>query len=213
MTPIRNSAPALVLALAMAGLAAPAHAADPAVFDAATGRLRMPLLQIDGNLKFRDVVIQLVSPGSLQLNDPSVGANISFSSSGNVLRIPQLSFGGALYPAVSLTSPGFTLVSFGDIVVDAGTPSTSTLDIRVTAQGTAVPLITINNVPKPTNQNEFCNDPALQQTVLQNAGAAQATWTMSSCTFSGNTGRMTGTLTITSPVAATVPIVANFTYR
>lgn len=129
MTPIRNSAPALVLALAMAGLAAPAHAADPAVFDAATGRLRMPILQIDGNLKFRDVVVQLVSPGSLQLNDPSVGANISFSSSGNVLRIPQLSFGGAVYPAVSLTGPGFTLVSFSDIVVDAGTPSTSTLDI------------------------------------------------------------------------------------
>ncbi|EJE54595.1 hypothetical protein PMI14_00497 [Acidovorax sp. CF316] len=191
----------------------PAHAADPAVFDAATGRLRFPILQIDGNLKFRDVVIQLVSPGQLRLNDSSVGADISFTSAGNVLRIPQLNFGGTLYPAVSLTGPGFSLVSFGDVVIDAGTPSNATLDIRVTAQGTPVPLITINNMPKPANQAAFCSDPALQQTVLQNAGAAQATWTMSTCTFSGNTGRMTGTLTLTTPVAAAVSIVADFTYR
>ncbi|MGV3679882.1 MAG: hypothetical protein ACO1PM_09180 [Acidovorax sp.] len=212
MISLRNSA--LALAVAMAGLAAaPAHAADPAVFDAATGRLRFPILQIDGNLKFRDVVIQLVSPGQLRLNDASVGAEISFTSAGNVLRIPQLNFGGTLYPAVSLTSPGFTLVSFGDVVIDAGTPSNATLDIRVTAQGTPVPLITINNMPKPSNQAAFCSDPALQQTVLENAGAAQATWTMSTCTFNGNTGRMTGTLTITTPVAAAIPIVANFTYR
>ncbi len=212
MISLRNSA--LAMAFAMAGLAAaPAHAADPAVFDAATGRLRFPILQIDGNLKFRDVVIQLVSPGQLRLNDASVGVDISFTSAGNVLRIPQLSFGGVVYPAVSLTSPAFSLVSFGDVVIDAGTPSNATLDISVTAQGTPVPLITINNMPKPSNQAAFCSDPALQQTVLQNAGAAQATWTMSTCTFSGNTGRMTGTLTITTPVAAAIPIVANFTYR
>lgn len=212
MISLRNSA--LAMAFAMAGLAAaPAHAADPAVFDAATGRLRFPILQIDGNLKFRDVVIQLDSPGQLRLNDASVGVDISFTSAGNVLRIPQLSFGGVVYPAVSLTSPAFSLVSFGDVVIDAGTPSNATLDISVTAQGTPVPLITINNMPRPSNQAAFCSDPALQQTVLQNAGAAQATWTMSTCTFSGNTGRMTGTLTITTPVAAAIPIVANFTYR
>ncbi|MDP4073190.1 hypothetical protein [Acidovorax sp. A1169] len=191
----------------------PAHAADPAVFDAATGRLRFPILQIDGNLKFRDVVIQLVSPGQLRLNDASVGADISFTSAGNVLRIPQLSFGGAVYPAVSLTTPAFSLVSFGDVVIDAGSPSNATLDVRVTAQGTPVPLITINNVPRPATQAAFCNDPSLQQAVLENAGAAQATWTMSTCTFNGSTGRMTGTLTITTPVAAAIPIVATFTYR
>lgn len=209
---LRKTAAAFAF-VAGAVMMVPAHAADPAVFDAATGRLRFPILQIDGNLKFRDVVIQLVSPGQLRLNDSSVGADISFTSAGNVLRIPQLNFGGTLYPAVSLTGPGFSLVSFGDVVIDAGTPSNATLDIRVTAQGTPVPLITINNMPKPANQAAFCSDPALQQTVLQNAGAAQATWTMSTCTFSGNTGRMTGTLTLTTPVAAAVPIVADFTYR
>lgn len=212
MISLRNSA--LALSLAMAGLAAaPAHAADPAVFDAATGRLRMPILQIDGNLKFRDVVIQLISPGSLQLNDPSVGASISFSSSGNVLRMPQLSFGGAVYPAVSLTSPGFTLVSFGEAVIDAGSPSSYTLDVRVTAQGTAVPPITINNVPKPASQAEFCNDPALQQAVIQNAGISQATWSMTGCSFNGTSGRMDGLLTITSPIALSIPVTANYTYR
>ena len=212
MISLRNSA--LALAVAMAGLAAPAHAADPAVFDVATGQLRMPILQIDGNLKFRNVVIQLLSPGQLRLNDASVGADISFSSAGNVLRIPQLSFGGAIYPAVSLTSPAFSLVSFGEAVIDGGsTGGTYTLDVRVTAQGTAVPPITINNVPKPANQAEFCNDPALQQAVIQNAGVAQATWSMTGCTFSGNSGRMTGVLNITSPIALSVPVTADYTYR
>lgn len=107
---------ALALALGMAGLAvAPSHAADPAVFDTATGRLRMPILQIDGNLKFCDVVITLVSPGQLRLNDSSVGTDISFTSAGNVLRIPQLSFGGVAYPAVSLSNPVFSLVSFNGV--------------------------------------------------------------------------------------------------
>lgn len=114
MISLRNFALALTLATAsLAG--APAHAADPAVFDTATGHLRLPILQIDGNLKFCDVVIQLVSPGQLRLNDSSVGADISFTSAGNVLRIPQLSFGGAVYPAVSLTSPAVSLVSFNGV--------------------------------------------------------------------------------------------------
>lgn len=114
MISLRKFAPAL--ALAIAGLvASPSHAADPAVFDAATGRLRMPILQIDGNLKFCDVVIQLVSPGQLRLNDSAVGADISFTSAGNVLRLPQLSFGGVVYPAVSLTGPAFSLVSFNGL--------------------------------------------------------------------------------------------------
>lgn len=213
MISLRNSA--LALAVAVAGLAAaPAHAADPAVFDAATGRLTMPVLQIDGNLKFRNVVIQLVSPGQLRLNDASVGAGISFTSAGNVLRIPQLRFGSNLYPAVSLTGPGFTLVSFGDVVIDAGTPSNATLDISVTTDlGAPVLPITINNVPKPANQAEFCNDPALQQAVIQNAGISQATWSMTGCTFNGTSGRMTGVLNITSPIALSVPLTADYTYR
>ncbi len=208
----RKTAAAIALAFG-AVVALPSHAADPAVFDPATGRLRMPVLQIDQNLKFRDVVIQLSSLGRLQLNDPSVGADINFSTSGNVLRIPQLSFGGVLYPAVSLASPGFALVSFGEAVVDSGAQGTYTLDIQVTARGTAVPPITINNMPKPATQAEFCNDPALQQTVIQNAGIAQATWTMTSCTFNGTSGRMDGLLTISSPVALAIPVIANYTYR
>ncbi len=114
MLSLRNRV--LALALAMAGLAAtPAHAAEPAVFDAATSQLRLPILHLDGNLKFCDVVIRLASPGQLRLNDSSVGADISFTWAGNVLRIPQLSFGGVVYPAVSLTRPTFSLVSFGEV--------------------------------------------------------------------------------------------------
>lgn len=210
---LRKTAAAFAL-VAGAALVFPAYAADPAVFDAATGRLRMPILQIDSSLKFRDVVIQLLSPGQLQLNDPSVGADISFSSTGNVLRIPQLSFGGALYPAVSLTSPAFSLVSFGEAVIDGGaTGGTYTLDVRVMAQGITVPPITINNVPKPASQAEFCSDPALQQAVMQNAGVGQATWTMTGCSFNGTSGRMTGLLNITSPIALSIPVTADYSYR
>jgi hypothetical protein len=209
---LRKTAAAVAF-IAGTALVFPALAADPAVFDVATGRLRMPILQIDQSLKFRDVVIQLVTPGSIRFNDASVGADISFSSSGNVLRIPQLSFAGALYPAVSLTGPGFTLVSFGEAVVDGGNLGTYTLEVRVTAQGMAVPPITINNVPKPATQAEFCSDPALQQAVIQNAGISQASWSMTACSFNGTSGRMNGLLTITSPITLAIPVTADYTYR
>ncbi len=146
---LRKFAPAL--ALAIAGLvAAPSHAADPAVFDATTGRLRMPIVLVDGNLKFCDVVIQLVSPGQLRLNDSSVGADISFTSAGNVLRIPQLSFGGVVYPAVSLTSPAFSLVSFNGVT---NTPPSFNGTSLVAACGNVFiePVVAKNLWPQITN--------------------------------------------------------------
>ena len=195
----------------LAGVAWAANAGEPAVFDVATSQLRMPVLQIDQTTRFRDVVIQLINPGQLVLDDPAVGSEISFSTTGNVLRLPQLSLGGALYPRVSLANPGFVLVSFGDIVVDAGQQGQYQLDIRVTAAASvSVPPITLANVPKPANQDQFCNDPALRETITQNAGGYAGTWTMTGCSFTGSSGRIDMVLNVSG---FALPYSATYTYH
>ncbi len=131
------------------------------------------------------------------------------------LYLPQLLFDGVVYDKVSLTNATFTVIS-AETSEKPGTPATptaNTLDIRVTVEGRAIPLITIKNVPRPPNQNEFCNNPELHQTIMQNTGGYTVSWNMTSCTFSGVSGRMEGMLTILDPVSATLPAVANFTFR
>ena len=199
---------AAVLALSSMG----ANAGEPAVFDVATGRLTMPVLQIDQSLRFRDVVIQLVDPGQLVLDDPAVGAEIGFFSATNAIRIPQLNFAGTIYPRVSLTNPVFALVTYGDIVVDSVVPGQYQLDIKVTAAGVAVPPITVANVPKPANQDEFCNDPGLRSSITQGTADMQGTWTMTGCSFNGTTGNINMSLSI--PMAnINLPYSATYTYR
>lgn len=199
---------AAMLVLASVG----ANAGEPAVFDAATGHLTMPVLQIDQSLRFRDVVIQLVDPGQLSLDDPAVGTEIGFFSAANAIRIPQLSFAGTIYQRVSLSNPVFALVSYGDIVVDSVVPGQYQLDIQVTAAGVTVPPITVANVPKPSNQDEFCNDPGLRSSITQGTAGMQGTWTMTACSFNGTTGKIDMTLSIPM-VNMNLPYSATYTYR
>lgn len=213
MKSVRKTLLSLVTAVSCTSTA---FAAEPAMFDAATGQLHLPVLQVDAYLWFRNVVLQLNSLGRFQLGDVQVGTyDPAFFNNRKKLDLPQLLFNGVVYNKVSLTNASFAVLSFETSVKPGtpATPSTNTLDVRITVQGTAVPLITINNVQRPTNQNDFCNNSELQQTVLQNAGAYQASWTMTSCTFNGTMGRMDGLLTISDPVLATLPVVANFTFR
>lgn len=214
----------LLFSVTVAGSCLSAHAApDYAFFDAATGQLRMDDLIVDESLKVRKAVIQLTDPGSIREWDRSITSErLTFTSSANVLRIPRLVLKGVIYNQVNLTNPSFTLVSYESAVagvfpaptpVVPPAPTTNTLEIRVTVQGSAIPLITIKNVPRPSNQNDFCNNPELHQTILQNTGGYTVSWTMTGCTFSGVSGRMEGLLTILDPVSATYPAVANFTFK
>jgi hypothetical protein len=70
--------------------------------------------------------------------------------------------------------------------------------------------ITINEVPKPNTQDEFCSS-ALTLAQGQ-ANVPGASWTMNSCSFSGNHGVIAATVNITSPIAMSIPYSVDYTY-
>lgn len=85
-----------------------------------------------------------------------------------------------------------------------------TLVVSVTAGGISVEGMTLNNVPKPANQNDFCEDVSVQNAL--DGVATGGTLTIDSCTFNGTTGSISAMLNLTTPVEMSVPYVANYTY-
>jgi hypothetical protein len=97
----------------------------------------------------------------------------------------------------------------------SGSSGNSTLSLAVTASGISMPAITVSNVPKPSNQTEFCAalTDSNSQTSLNAALGAAGTFTINSCTFNGSVGNVAATLAITSPIAMTVPYSIVYTYN
>ena len=97
----------------------------------------------------------------------------------------------------------------------SGGAGTSTLTVAVSINGVASPAagVVIQNVPAPGSQTEFCN--ALQNdTTFTNIGtAAGGSLTINSCTYANNTGTISATLNITTPIALTVPYTVTYTYN
>lgn len=199
----------LVSALVAGGVMG-AHANEPAVFDASTGRLSMGTLQLDAGVRYRNVVIQLLNPGHLQVSDPSVGLGVQFMTAGNVLHLPQVVIGGVTYPKVNLANPGLVLLSVGELVVDSRAGGPYQLDIQVVAAGVSIPSITVLQVPKPENQVQFCSDPSFRDTIVQNTGGLTGSWQMVGCSFDGISGRIDMVL---NGGFLTLPYSATFTYR
>ena len=209
----KNLAVAAFLVSAMAG----AQAADPAVFDGATGTLRMPMLQID-NANYFNVVIKLLDTGLLKAGDPAVvGEDNQFISTGNLLHLPKLALGQDIFTQVSLGNPVFTLVSYDGVVTKPpfnGTGSAGhLLDVRVTALSTAQNPVTLVNVARPLSQQEFCSDASLRLPITQSQQNALANnWTLNVCTFDVISG--TGSIKMTLSVSGlAVPYSATYVYH
>ncbi|WP_028605730.1 hypothetical protein [Ottowia thiooxydans] len=91
-----------------------------------------------------------------------------------------------------------------------------TLTLNVTASGMSMAPISIANVPKPSSQAEFCgwvNDPASNVSLSQVNSGGAGSITINSCSFSGNVGQVSATMTITSPISMTVPYSVTYTYN
>ena len=109
-----------------------------------------------------------------------------------------------------------TTITVGGSGNGGGTGGTYTLVLNVNAGGVAAPPVTITNVPKPANQSEFCSEitnPSSGIGLTQAVPGGAGTLTINSCAFSGNTGSVSATLSITSPVAMTVPYTVTYTYN
>ena len=136
--PLRRFAASLLAGLL--GAAAPAMAADTASFEPATSTLRLPTLQLDAGDRYRDVVVRLLDPGQLRVDDPGVGAELQYLTTGSVLHLPQVLIGTATYPRVSLTRPGLELLSVGGLL-----PPPSAADASVPG-AISTPFPTLENI-------------------------------------------------------------------
>lgn len=117
---------------------------------------------------------------------------------------------------VTITMGGSGSGSGSGSVDVPGTGGNYTLTLDVTASGMVLPPVTITNVPKPPSQAEFCgwvNDPASNLSLNQFSNGATGGITITGCSFSGNVGQVSATMTITSPVSMTVPYNVIYTYR
>lgn len=120
---------------------------------------------------------------------------------------------GNLYEINVLNSSGF----LGQFALSGGSGGGSgggsTLTVTVNAAGVVGPPITVGNVPAPANQTEFCSDIQSDATFTQIGAGAGGTLTINSCSYSGNVGTISATLTITSPISMTLPYTVTYTYN
>ena len=134
---------------------------------------------------------------------------MSKAGSSHSAMIASASTGGAF--TVDLTPAG----SGSGSGAGGGTSTgTSTLTLSVSVDGAPTTTATINGVPKPASETEFCGGLAdsSSSTSLSNALGAAGSFTVNSCSFDGTTGSVSATLDITSPVALTVPYTVTYTY-
>ena len=120
---------------------------------------------------------------------------------------------GAAYLTINGTSLTFTFeTGTGGNGGTGGTGGNRTLVVTVLVSGVSS-TTTINNVPAPTNQAEFCSAIQSDTTFSQIGAAGGGTLTINSCSFSGSTGTVQATLTITGPVNVTMPYTITYTYQ
>ncbi|MDF1486186.1 hypothetical protein PY257_13510 [Ramlibacter sp. H39-3-26] len=96
----------------------------------------------------------------------------------------------------------------------AGGSYTLTLDI--VASGISVAPVTINNVPKPATQAEFCDDltnASSSGSLTQAIPSGTGTLVINNCSFNGTVGHVSATLQIASPISMTVPYTVTYTYH
>jgi hypothetical protein len=123
---------------------------------------------------------------------------------------------GALYEINVLNGATFLgqFAPSGNSGGAGGNGGTNNLVLSVTISGVAAANISIDGVPKPASQNEFCSDMTSNSTTsLSNALGAAGTFTINSCTFNGTVGNVSATLSITNPVVMTVPYTVVYTYN
>jgi hypothetical protein len=93
---------------------------------------------------------------------------------------------------------------------------TGTLDISVTASGAAAnlpfPPITINNVPKPASQAEFCGTTTASEINEKFKGLGGAVKIVS-CAFTGSEGTINVSVSISSPVPVAYAFTVTYKYR
>lgn len=122
--------------------------------------------------------------------------------------------GGALYE-INLLSGSSFLGQFSESTGGSGGSggTSGTLTVNVTVSGIAASSIDVGSVPMPSSEAEFCDSLSTDSTFSSIGTSGGGTLTINSCSFSGNTGTIDATLSITSPIAMTVPYTVTYVYN
>lgn len=115
----------------------------------------------------------------------------------------------ALYE-ISFLANGVFAGQFAPTTSNDETGSAS-LTVEIAANGITMPTVSINGVPRPASQAEFCG--AVQNdSTFTDIASSGGTLTINSCSFSGNVGNISATLNLTSPITMSVPYSVRYTY-
>lgn len=97
-------------------------------------------------------------------------------------------------------------------IVDPLASGNKTLVITVNVLGTSS-TINVGSVPAPTSQTEFCSELQNDTSFSQIFDGMAGTLTINSCSFSGSTGNVTATLSITSPYVFSTTYTITYAYQ
>lgn len=194
----------LATTAALCGMAGLAQAAEVARYDAATGQLRLPLLQLEAGVRLSDVVLQPArsqvppsappppaaaarasgasgasgTPGTPGASSSLAGAlslqQQLLQATAGGVRLPQVVVEGTVYPHAGLTQSGLMLLSVGAMEVDTGGRGGQTLRIAIQEGDAALAPITVLHTRAPASREQFCADPSVLQTVTRSSGGTMA---------------------------------------
>jgi hypothetical protein len=114
----------------------------------------------------------------------------------------------------TLANPGYQglVTSFISVDIGGGTTTGHSLLVTVNVNG-FTQTITLDNVPAPTSQGDFCAGLAADTTFTQIAAGGGGTMTINSCSFNGTTGNIAATLTVSyGGFTQTVSYTITYTY-
>lgn len=132
-------------------------------------------------------------------------------NAGNLHEINLLvggAFKGQFAPSSSTGSGGTGTGGTG-----TGTAGNANLTLQVNVNGILSSTITVGNVPKPASETDFCGAVQSDPNLTQIGTGAGGTLTINSCSYSGNTGTISATVSLTSPIAMSIPYTVIYTYN
>ena len=148
---------------------------------------------------------------SQYLNGKNVGDFLALNFANNAAF--QTAFNAAMQAVGGISITFDASVLSGGTSTGGGTGgATGKLTVTGQAMGIAIPATTIENIAKPSNQSEFCGGLDSDET-FKSLQAQGATLRVNSCSFVNNVGTLNAVLSITSPIAYTVPYNLTYTYN
>ena len=115
----------------------------------------------------------------------------------------------------TLANPSYqgTVTQFlpGLVIIDTGLGGNKTLTVTVTVLGQSS-QVQLLNVPEPTATADFCAGLANDTTFTQVFATYGGSYSISNCSFSGNTGSISAHVSITSPYQFSADFTITYAY-